>query len=325
MPDASKSTPQRLLFLTLLILAYVLLIRIFPAAAAPQDQPLTKAGDITISPTVQDITINSGLVEARTKLTLTNHTNRDLTASIEPTDFDASGQSGAIAWDNPTEAGNSNKYGLVKWLVLPGGNTVFLPKGQTVNVPVHIENRDDLAPGGHYAGLIVRPGTVTDAVGNRVNFKQELISLLFVKKLGGAKFGLQLSSIESSSKHDIPTEVSLKFRSTGNVYVVPRGYVTVTDPHGKIVSKGTINSDSNMILPETSRKQITLMQPMADPSAKGKFKITAYYRYDGQPQFDSQSVYFNRGGLPVVVVITVLITVVTAILIVYKLHRTRRK
>jgi hypothetical protein len=294
MPAASRrytpSTTVGAFGIALLLLSGITIAT--PGLVAAQNAPLSKQGDLTITPTEQDLTINSGLIEGQTKVTITNNADHDLSAVIKVVDFEAAGESGAIAWNQPGSTGN--KYGLVKWLVLPGGNTVQLPKGKTVDIPIHIENRSDLAPGGHYAGIIAQPGTATNADGNRVGFKQELISLLFVKKVGGAQFGLQLQSLSTGSKRTVPTEVPLRFRSTGNVYVVPRGYVTVTDPKGKMVAKGTINPDSTMILPETSRKLITLMQPVENSDLPGKYTVTAYYRYDGQSEYSRQSVTFTR-------------------------------
>ncbi len=319
MPDASRLRISRSHFHVCLLLVMAI-ANICPALAAAAPPTLSKQGDIVLSPVQQQLTLASGLVQARTKLTLTNRSDQDLAAVIEAVDFEASGENGAIALDSDKRSGS--KYSLLKWVVFPGGSSVQLPKGATVDVPVLINNETDLAPGGHYAALVVRVSTAADTSGNHVSFKQELISLLFVNKVGGAKFGLQLESLSNDAKgSDYTAQVSLRFRSTGNVYVVPRGYVTLTDSKNTVLSKAIINPESNLILPASSRTLTAKLEPINSGKGVrviGPLKLTAYYRYDEQSKFTTKSITVSQFNTHLYLIAILAITGIAIGLILFK-------
>lgn len=250
---------------------------------------------LTISPPLKEITIGPGLLEATSYLTLQNNTTESITAHLQLVDLRALGEYGGNSLD---KANLPDKYNLADWMKLPGGDTVVISKGETVKVEVKITNRADLSPGGHYGAIIVTPAGGS-SVNSNINISQQLISLLFVKKVGGEVFGLELEPLQLKNHSDVPQEVTTRFKSTGNVHVVPRGYIEVTDPAGRVVAKGILNQDSSIILPGSTRQFVTLMQPVEPATRSGKYKITVYYRYDGQDSFKSQSVYFTK-RIPVV-------------------------
>lgn len=299
-----------------------------PAAAAtdqkvePNPSPVSARGGITISPTLKELTLSSGLIEANSTIVLTNNTGRDLSATLKPVDFRSLNDYGGVSFG---QAGLPvSKYALAKWIVLPGGNTVQLPNGKSTNVLTSIQNRTDLSPGGHYGAIVVQVGTSPNAKGYKVNFKQELVSLIFVKKLGGEHYGLQIESLSAKKGSVHPEEVYLRFRSTGNVHVVPRGYVTVTDPKGVVISKGIINPESTLVLPGTSRAFTTTMQTVGKSQRTGRYTITAYYRHSEQSQFSTKSIYVNNGGRSYLPPLIILLVAVFAGLGVRKITRMRK-
>jgi hypothetical protein len=301
----------------------ILLVGARPVAAVsqPPSLPPATSGGITISPTLKELVLSSGLIEARTTIVLTNRTGRDLTAGIRVVDFSALNEYGGVSFG---QAGLAvSKYALANWMALPGGNQVALPNGQSTLVALRVENRSDLAPGGHYGAVVVTAGT--SATSNNVNFKQELVSLVFVKKLGGEQYGLQLQSLTADENSKIPNAATLRFSSTGNVHVVPRGYVTVTDLTGKIVAKGLINPESTLILPGTTRQFVTLLQPIANSKLPGRYTVTAYYRYEGQNQFSSKAIYIYAWRWPLTILILIVSAGVGGTLLLLKPHWLRPK
>lgn len=293
-----------------------------PVSAANQPVKPPSTGGITISPTLKELVISSGLVEARTTIVLTNHTGRDLSAIIRVVDFSALNESGGVSFG---EVGRPvGKYALANWMVLPAGSQVALPNDQSTAVPLNVENRSDLAPGGHYGAVVVTASTSAGATAN-VNFKQELVSLVFVKKLGGEQYGLQLQSLTADERNAMPNAVTIRFASTGNVHVVPRGYVTVADLQGKVVAKGLINPESTLVLPGTARQFVTLLQPIASSKIAGRYTVTAYYRYEGQNQFSSKSIYIYAWRWPLTLLVFVVITIVALTLLLRRSPWIRRK
>ena len=321
--SAAKAKLQHSILVLTLIAATIFLAGALPASAVQQPLDPPPTGGITISPTLKELVLSSGLVEARTTIVLTNSTGRDLTANIRTVDFDTLSQSGGVSFG---QAGLPlTKYALANWMVLPGGNQVALPNGQSVQVPLKVENRSDLAPGGHYGAVVVTASTSAGASSNNVNFKQELVSLLFVKKLGGEQYGLQLQSLSADERGARPNTATLRFRSTGNVHVVPRGYVTVADLRGKIVAKGVINPESTLILPGTARQFVTQLQPIANSKIPGRFAVTAYYRLEGQNQFSSKSIYIYAWRWPLTLLIIVGIVGLASGLLLRRIHWNRRE
>lgn len=264
-------------------------------SAAVQHSVVDAAGGTTLSPPLRDLTLGPGLIEANTDIALTNNTSQQVRASLRLVDLKALGEFGGTSLD---KAGLPDSYGLANWMELPGGNTVIIPGGKTVNVAVKILNKPDLSPGGHYGAVIVTTDS-DDSVKSNVNISQQLVSLVFVKKLGGEKYGLELKGMSADKGGNIPDVVKLNFIDTGNVHIIPRGYVEISDPKGKLVARGIINPDSSLILPGQTRQFVTLMKPVESSNIPGQYKITAYYRYDGNDEFTTQNLYFTRSGVPI--------------------------
>ena len=313
MSSLAKSVISRLTYVLsvflLLALPMALVSRV-AADAIAQSQSSNPAATkgITITPSQKELVVSSGLIKARTEIVLTNNTGKNLEATVRLVDFKSLDDTGGLAF---TQAGlPSNKYGLANWMELPNGNKLSLPSGQSTTVPVIVVNRSDLSPGAHYGAVVVTFGGVGTPTNNQASFKQELASLLFVKKLGGENYSLQLQSLVAEpGRAIVPSSATLRFKSTGNVYVVPRGYVTITDDKSVVFAKGIINVQSSLVLPGDSRQFITPLQVISSSTKHtGRFKLTAYYRYDGQKNYSQISTYISPAALSPLTIIAVVIT-----------------
>lgn len=293
------------------------------AAQTVTVDPNKQVQGITMSPPLKEVTLGPGLLEADTTVTLKNTSGQDLSATVQAVDFKSLDEYGGVSLENV--GAPATKYSLAKWMDLPAGNMVDMPKGQTETIPVTIENTKDLTPGGHYGAVLISVTSASASSPNTVGFKQQLVSLIFVKKLGGEVYGLQLASLKPNTTATVPEDVSLRFKSTGNVHVVPRGYVAVTDPQGKLVAKGIINEASTIILPGTERQLVTLLQPVAPAAASGRYKVTAYYRYDGQNKFTTKTIYFTRGVQPLQLILGALAVAIIIVFTVLAVRRRRRR
>jgi hypothetical protein len=83
--------------------------------------------------------------------------------------------------------------------------------------------------------------------------------------------------------------VTLRFENSGNVHVVPRGILTLTDPIGRTVGRGILNESSSMILPESQRFYKTELRRLAPLFVPGWYSLTISYRYDGKNEFEAVS------------------------------------
>lgn len=295
---------------------------------AQASSPQSSSRGVTLSPSHREIILGSGLIEAKADISVENNSGKDLTAVVRLVDFEALDDFGGVSLGQVNAPLSS--YSLAPWMSLPGGETVFLPKGKTVTIPITIQNRDDLAPGGHYGAAILSITSDSAAEGSKIDFKQELASLMFVKKTGGETYGLELTSMKASGLPAVPQNVTLTFKSTGNVHAIPRGYVEVTDPGGKLVAKGIINPESTLVLPDKTRQFVTIMQSVSDTNKRGTYEITAYYRYDGQEEFSYETITFTRGFSLITIIVGAvfsLLIVLSGYLIVHKkqIRKLRKK
>lgn len=268
-------------------MAILLIVLVWTAHAV---NTYAATGGLSLSPPLQEVTLGPGLLQANIDVTLKNTTGIPVNASYKLIDLKALGTYGGSTLD---QAGLPDKYNLANWMTLSAGDTQTISGEETVTIKIAIDNRSDLAPGGHYGALVIttRSG---DSTKSSVSLNQQIVSFIFVKKLGGEKYGLDLESLTPNSLSSIPDTVALHFKNTGNVHVMPRGYIEVINPSGTLVSKGIINPESTFVIPETSRKFVTTMQSVSNDRPGGRYTVTVHYRYDGQEEFLSKSIFIDQ-------------------------------
>lgn len=296
-------------------------------ALAQSASTQTPVKGLTISPPLQEITLGSGLIEAKAGVTITNTTGQDLSADIRVVDFDTDNQFGTLAFLEQGSA--ASKYGLANWTRL-GSQSVMLVNGQATEIPVTITNGTDLAPGGHYAAVVATVTTPVTKGVNTVSLKQELVSLIFAKKIGGETYGLQLDDLKLSNTSRLPEAVTATFKSTGNTHVIPRGYIEVRDGDNRLLMKGIINPESSAILPNKTRQVETVLQAVDPPGKSQNYTVTAFYRHDGQQKFSTQTLYIRDGITPkqrYALLAAVIVIVITGTLLFrsYILRRSSRR
>lgn len=254
--------------------------------SAAGESPLS---GITVSPPSQQIVIGSGLLQAYTDIKITNNTDHVFDGTIKLLDFSALNQNGGVSLE---QAGT--KFGLADWMSLPGNNKVSLAKGQTTDLKITIDNRSDLSPGGHYGAVAITSSSANNSGNNNVSFNQQLVSLIFLNKSGGDVYGLKLYDIRPGQwSGGLPEEITLGFQATGNVYVVPHGYVEVFDPHGAMVEHGVINPQATLVMQGSSRQYTTSLDQISRPIYHGRYKIEIHYRHDDQQGFQTATYYFD--------------------------------
>lgn len=283
---ASVAQKVKLPFLAFLFAGMLLLVSSHVLATS-RSKPATKG--ITLSPFQQQISIAPDDVSRNFELRYTNNTAGLQELNLSARDFGTLNDTGGILLE-----GNSNytqKYGLSSWIKL-GTDTVVLKTGETRSVPVTIENRATLAPGGHYGAVVASVNSLKDETGNRVVINQQLLSLILVNKVGGEHYDLRLKSISQNGNWlHLPNTIRLRFQNPGNVHVVPRGEVKLKSPAGKVLAKGIINSESAFVLPESFRELYVTLKPVGGNtlSLPGVYHVDVEYRYDGIDRIATRS------------------------------------
>lgn len=273
------------IYLRRIIAAVVLLATISLAAFIAQPKAAYAAqptAGVVVSPSVKELTVSSGLIEAKHTVTVTNNTKQAVSVTPKAVDLSDLSTTGVLGFGGNQTAALS-KYSLAAWMRIDGPKTFSIAAGQAVQIPVTVVNRSDLAPGGHYGAVLVQVGQDTGNADNPVAFRHELAALVLVKKLGGEQYGIQLSDVAVRGGAR-PSQVELTFTGKGNVHSVPRGFVTVTGG-GRLLQKGEINPESTMVLPGAERSYTVHLRDVGSSALFGRNTLTVQYRADGQSDY----------------------------------------
>jgi hypothetical protein len=292
-----------------------------PAKAANFPAPATKTpSGVTVSPAFQDVQIQADEPRHLLQFSITN--NRPTVESIQlsTTDFGALSETGGLFFigANPTDL--QKKYGLSKWLSLPEPSVTIQPK-QTTKINAYILNGQTLSPGGHYGALMLALSSENQASSknNKIALHPIASSLLFITKLGGDTHKLKLNNVDfSHNPLSAPSSVTLRFYNNGNTHLIPRGTVTLTSPGGKVISQGTINQDSNLILPEVYRKYTVPLIKVSTAIRPGNYKLTVNFRFDGYEQFRTYQASIFLLTVPAIVLLAISPMVVVCAIYIYK-------
>jgi hypothetical protein len=257
-----------------------------------------KRGGITVSPAFQDVTITGNNTEKLIVFTITNNDSYSATYSLKAVDMGTLDNTGGLVFAGLAES-YASKYGVAKWVTLDSETVTVAPKGSE-SVRAVINNDETFTLGGHYGAIIIRTAANSGEGQNNVSVSPQAATLLFIKKLGGEKysFGLQKTQIPHSVFH-LPTSVTLTFKNTGNIHIIPRGIVTITDPFGKVVKKGIINENSSLILPERTRSlDVNMNSYGVKALLPGIYKVHVAYRDDSSQTIRAQTYSFFWLNLP---------------------------
>lgn len=265
-------------------LSFVLLLLVF--LVLPGKSSAQSKGGVSVTPVFQEITVSEEDARADFSITLRNETDAPAVLRPSVVDFGSLDESGGVAFLGQA-ADLKRKYALASWM-RPEKDVVFLGSGETEELHIVIENRDSLSPGGHYGAVLFRIGNENDGLleENTVAVQEFLSVLVFAKKKGGEIYNLALKDILlPKNPFLLPHQTVLRFQNDGNIHLVPRGRVTLTDPLGREVKKGVLNQESGLLFPETLRNYTVSLESLASAFLPGKYTLTVSYRYDGKDEF----------------------------------------
>jgi len=274
------------------------------AAAAPQ-QPK----GITVSPAFSQVKISETEPEHPLQFKITNNEQEAISLNISSADFNTLSESGGLVFVGTNPTALQKKYGLADWIRLMETSITIEPK-QTKTVNILILNEPSLNPGGHYGAILfsIDKGD-SRPTQNKVAINPIASSLLFVTKSGGDTYRLKLTDVgDNHSIFKLPDSVQLRFKNDGNTHLTPRGTVSVSDSSGRFLSRGIINPDSSIILPENYRRFSVTLNKVSTATKPGKYKLTVNFRFDG---YDQYRVY--RSSMLVLTTSTLLVILAAAL------------
>lgn len=243
---------------------------------------------VSLSPAVEQLVINPDQSDISFQIRLDNNQNVPLTLQASSLDFKSLNDSGGLAFITSNPSALEDKYGLANWINLPAGDIV-LPPGGGQFVTVTIDNRNDLASGGHYAAVLFRVVSPTGLSGNKVEVDQVISSLIFLRKTGGDVYSVNLTKAAAHRNWawlGWPTRLDTYFYNGGNVQTAPRGTIQLN----KTIS--ILNPNSSLVLPSSSRLISTELNRPTAPIWPGIYHVTIIYRPDSTTTMKTASLSF---------------------------------
>jgi hypothetical protein len=303
------------------VLFFLLCYVLNPAAASAQRE----TSGFTLSPPFKEITLEKDAPESSYFIEITNNNSFHQTLYLSVVDFGSLDESGGVAFLGSRPEMIEKKYSLASWVSLDK-DVLEIEGKQSQKIKTTILNKESLSPGGHYAAVVASLNSQKQkGEEETVSLKAAFASLIFVKKTGGEKYQLDLSRKEILSRSfGFPTEIALRFQNSGNVHLVPRGTVTITDPRSAVVSKGVINPESAIILPESFRIYRTSLDKLDLPLLPGFYTVNIQYRYAGEDDFTRVPFPFFFPGIAGIAAFTIILPIIFSVLFGTKLIRRKK-
>ncbi len=257
-----------------------------PAAA---DQPQS---GITISPYMEQLTLNKNQTSAGYTITVTNNSASLVIIHLRTVDFSNLNDHGEIVFLTPKQS-KHDPYSLINNVSFPYPEVV-LGAHQGEAVPIQISNANQLASGGHFGAVLFSINNPEPGNGPTVTVNQDSASLLFVSTNGAGTEALNLSTpLINNFYASLPTTIDTVFTNTGNTQTIPYGLAQITNDQGTVVAQGQLNTDSSLILPESKRLFTTYLRPTTNHLPPGQYHLVLKYRTNRQTDFTTYTQSFE--------------------------------
>lgn len=172
---------------------------------------------------------------------------------------------------------------------------IVVPPGGSKNVTVTVRDTTSLTPGGHYLSiLITQVSEGQPTVTPQLALKPAVSASLYIIKEDGAVRSVAVTKFTVGNNiFSLPRAANVTFASKGNVVVVPRGVISLSQSGREgIVGQGIINQDSTPLYPASNTTLQTDITHLGTPKIPGKYKAVLQYRADGQLNVRTLKVQF---------------------------------
>lgn len=295
---------KNLVFITLLLILL---------ASSPT---LAKAKGISVTPSI--IHLDLATDPAEYTLTYENNTDADIALLLSLSDFNELEESYKINFLESKDAKNY-KYSLSSWVTFEN-NRLQLSPNEKKSVRVFID-KERITKGGHYASILAKIEQNNEE--KKVNVRGVLSSLLFVRASTGKEIedGKIRSFRPQRDGIEHPDSFILRFENSGNVHVVPYGYIELFNPLGKLVAKTVLNENSLDALPESIRRYDAKLNPYQKLFIPGFYNARVYLHFGKtNKEIYSDVSFFSQGSFDFVK-----IGIVLSLVVIVSIYYFRRK
>lgn len=227
------------------------MIRPTAELSAQSPAPAYTLNQYTVEPAYQEIVLGEQSAVATASVTVRNTTGQATTFEVYALEFPNVDHFGSLQFIDFAQAENSAKQ--APYIHFDAQQFVLEPHHQRV-VALRIADRAELKPGGTYTAVVIRAQAQV-RVGQQV-VVPALTSQLLIRKQHGEIRNLSLTDVGGDPAvlgFWLPKRITLQFANNGNVHLLPRGTVTITDLFNRTIAKGVINDASYYVLPSRNR------------------------------------------------------------------------
>lgn len=256
-----------------IIAAFILTTIMAPSALAQNTL------SITLANTHNEIKLDPG-ESHRFTMRLYNRSDSPVTGILKIVDFVVKDNDGKPIFLEDLKEQVTNSFSAASWMSLPYDRLAIAAEDKvtfdvTVNVP------PDAKPGGHYAAVIFEALQDATPKGQSASSVSHRVAGLFYITVSGPvteKALLSKLSVPSFSEYG-PIKVKSMITNKGDTHITPRGFLTVTDWFGKILSQSPLEEVN--IFPDVAREYENLV---GEHLMVGRYKLTltASYGEHGQ-------------------------------------------
>lgn len=168
-------------------------------------------------------------------------------------------------------------------------NSFTLEPGKSINIQITMRNGKKASPGGSYAALVLRSNESNTGIG----VKSAVSVAIFIINENGIRADLGIESLKINRfLWGMPRSAVVDFKNNGNVLVVPRGSIVVSDSLEKTAyTKAVVNERSLPVLPGNFLKLNANFIKNSQFLFPGFKKVIVVYRFDGS---DKQQAYMQK-------------------------------
>lgn len=224
----------------------------------------TAVGGLTLTPATLTLRLPSGTNQQTAEFKITNsyETPISLTFAIESADYLRLGQTQATIGAN-----------------------------QSLTETITLTDNAKLSPGSQQVDLIITQ--LNSIQGPTVGVLPSIHMPLIIIKEAGAVSSLALTEFSTPRLGlTLPSSLTVGLRNTGNTISIPRGFITITNPSGSVVSKGVLNTTSSAVAPGDKLSLSTSLTQLEHSLWPGMYRATLQHGLGGGQKASVASVQF---------------------------------
>ncbi|MFZ1249604.1 MAG: hypothetical protein WAQ24_04785 [Candidatus Saccharimonadales bacterium] len=229
-----------------------------------------QTGGLVVSPSQLSFTISNESQDISSSITITNQYNREVSLQATLQGIDESSLS--LIPKGSLEGGlrDSLTVGEAEMRVPPHG---------VYQLQVQLRDPSALAPGGHYASLVITEQSNAAMAASAV--RPAVAISIFVVKSDGLRTDMRLQAIKTNQGLlGLPSNVKIAFFNGGNAHIVPRASVMVLTKDGTEVAKGIVNDTSRPLFPGKSQDYSATLQRIGSVRLPTQLQVKTLYRID---------------------------------------------